>query len=222
MKAVPPISDPNVYSVLVLPETVLFPKVTMTVALIEEREHLLVEDLVAGLTPGREVPPRLVFSLCQWDSQYAEKLLPNPIATLAELTDWELGGAYERRIELKGIERVELGKIVQQDPFVRARVEPLGSPGWSRPTRGKSLSQATEALRKQAQNLAFGKDEPAAKFLLNTLEWITDPGVLADYVAHHLVSDWYLKQEILEMVDPAERVQALLEVLGTGKDRLAR
>ena len=222
MKAAPPTTDPNVYSVLVLPETVLFPKVTMTVALIEEREHLLIEDLVTGLTPGREANPRLVFSLCQWDSQYAEKLLPNPIATLAELTDWELGGAYERRIELKGIERVELGKTVQQDPFIRARVEPLGSPGWSRPTRGKALKEATASLRQRAQNQAFARDEPAARILLNTLEWITDPGTLADYIAHHLVSDWYLKQEILEMIDPAERVQALLEVLGSGKDRLAR
>ena len=210
------------YAVLVLPETVLFPKVTMTVALVEEREHILLEDLVAGYGGSGSAPPRLVVSLSQWDSQYAEKPQPNPIATLAELTDWEHGGAYERRVELKGLERVELGKFIQSDPYIKARVEPLGTPGWSRPARGKSLTQAADQLRQRAQNMAFGRDGERTRAMLNTLEWITDAGVLADYVAHHLVTDWYLKQEILEMTDPAERVQALLEVLGTGRDRMAR
>lgn len=217
-----PQTEPSIYPILVLPETVLFPRVTMPVVLIEERELILFESVVAGLVPGSEERSRLVLSLSQWDSQYSERPQPNPISTLAEVTDWEQGGAYERRVELRGIERVEIGKVEQREPFIRARVERLGGRAWSRPTQGKSLDQAAQTLRQRAQDMAFQRDEQHARLLLNTLEWITDPGVLADYVAHHLVTDWYLKQEMLEMVDPAERIAALLDVLGSGRERVVR
>ncbi|MEW6778274.1 MAG: LON peptidase substrate-binding domain-containing protein, partial [Bdellovibrionota bacterium] len=80
----PPAGDAPVFPVLVLPEVVLFPRVTMPVYLFEEREMALLEDLLKKKGPSRQGRPLLVVSLCQWDSPYPQEARPQPVGTLAE------------------------------------------------------------------------------------------------------------------------------------------
>ncbi len=197
--------------VLVLPETVLFPRITMPLLLYEERELALLDALQAKTPQGQN--PRLVLSMCQWDSPYPQEARPNPVGTLCEILEADKEGP-ERNILVRGLERIQLTETLQSEPYLLARAEPLSPGQWNRPAAGPRLSQLVEQLRERAQSMAFGGENPRGREILNTIQWIEDPGVLADYVAHYLVHDWYLKQEILEVTDPAERVQTVLEVLG--------
>ena len=200
--------------VLVLPEMVLFPRMTMSLALYEERELAILEDLIAAARgPER---PRFVFSLSQWDAPYPLEVRPNPVGTLTELVRWDEGASPERKILIRGLERVQISKITRQDPYMKATIEPLERGGWTAPSGGASQEEHLSILRRQAQQIAFSREGTGLGSVLNTLEWIKEAGALADYIAQHLLADSYLKQEILEMTDPAERIRTLLDVLRAG------
>lgn len=213
----PPKNPAKTLSVLVLPQTVLFPRLSLSMFLFEDREVALLEDLVHPAhaeSSARGGGEELVVSLCQWDSPYPQEARPNPVGCRAELVRWERQD-IDYRIWVRGIERVQIGAAHKSDPFLVAAIEPLGAPAaWRRPRSVRHTRDLVAQVRTRAQEMAFSREEPQARELLNTLEWLDDPGALADYAAHHFVGDWYLKQELLEMVDPVERLEALLDVIG--------
>ncbi|MEW6777639.1 MAG: LON peptidase substrate-binding domain-containing protein, partial [Bdellovibrionota bacterium] len=120
----------------------------------------------------------------------------------------------ERRVVVRGLERVQLSESVRTEPYLLARIEPLTHEPWRAPRAGRDLKSDLQALRERAELLAFRKDDAGSRQVLNTLQWIDDPGALADYVAHHFVTDWYVRQEVLEITDPAERLRTVLDALG--------
>ena len=115
------------------------------------------------------------------------------------------------RVLIEGKSRAEYTEIIEGNDFLRARVliknvivtENGGVKG--------------EALRREAiaafENLIklLPKMSPE---IIASVGAITDPGVLADFIASNVLFDYRDKQRVLEETDPFKRLEVLVELLG--------
>lgn len=116
------------------------------------------------------------------------------------------------RALVEGLTRVRITKFVQDEPFLKARVEEVAE----RTERRKEKSVELEALMSNAANqferaAQLGKPIPS-EVIVAALN-IDDPGRLADFIAFHISLKTAERQEILEAEDPAERLEKVTHYL---------
>lgn len=102
----------------------------------------------------------------------------------------------------QGQRRVEIVEFIQWDPYIRVKVRPVREPdNWLPQT--EALMRAVLALFEKMVDLNHNLPEDAYTFALN----IDEPGWLSDFVAATLTLSLADRQEILEIFDPATRLQ---------------
>lgn len=109
---------------------------------------------------------------------------------------------------VEGKKRFKLIEIMQEEPFILARVEFLEDI--------KREGMEVEALMKTVVNQfekAAELGKPIPREVIVAAINIDDPGRLADFVAFHLNLKTAERQEILEAVDPYERLVKVSEFL---------
>ncbi len=116
------------------------------------------------------------------------------------------------RLVVQGLRRFRLVELVQETPFLRARIESLPDEAGPAPTL------ELEALARSATSL-FQKVVSLSPTLPDELAQVATaaegPGALADLIAASLPSlPTALKQELLETVDVSQRLQKLVSALG--------
>jgi len=121
-------------------------------------------------------------------------------------------------ILVQGQRRVRIAEILQEQPYFRARVEPLYE---EEPKEEEAL--ATEALMRAALALfekvvKFSRNLPDDAYVAAMN--IDDPGALADFVASTIQLPVEKRQSILEAVPPIERLQKLSILLAKELDVL--
>jgi ATP-dependent Lon protease len=108
----------------------------------------------------------------------------------------------------QGLARVRIKEMVQETPYMRARIQKLEEPTVD--------SEEVKALMRNAAN-TFLKIVDSSEQLPDELKIvisnIEDPGRLADLIATNLALEVTVKQEILETIDPAERLKKLSKIL---------
>lgn len=116
------------------------------------------------------------------------------------------------RVLIEGKSRAEYTEIIEGDEFLRARVliknvlvtENGGIKG--------------EALRREAIAAFENHIKLLPKMspeIVASVGAITDPGVLADFIASNVLFDYRDKQRVLEEIDPFRRLETLVELLGS-------
>ena len=116
------------------------------------------------------------------------------------------------RVLIEGKSRAEYTEIIEGDDFLRARVliknvlvtENGGIKG--------------EALRREAIAAFENHIKLLPKMspeIVASVGAITDPGVLADFIASNVLFDYRDKQRVLEEIDPFRRLETLVELLGS-------
>jgi ATP-dependent Lon protease len=115
------------------------------------------------------------------------------------------------KILVQGISKASIKETLQTTPYFLVRVENIKDPFIT------EITLETEALmrnvREQLERIvSYGKF--ISPDLMFVLESVDDPGRLADLVASNLDLTVEKAQEILEILDPFERLKALNEVLG--------
>lgn len=109
------------------------------------------------------------------------------------------------RVMLEGKERVRVVEWLQTEPYFQVRIERLPIAPISA-LEAEALMRSVMAQFEQIANT--GKNIPPE--VVVTLLNIEEPGSMADHVAWHLPSLWVeTKQELLEILDPQERLQKL-------------
>jgi ATP-dependent Lon protease len=104
----------------------------------------------------------------------------------------------------QGQRRVEIVEFVQWDPYIRVKVRPVHETNdWQPQT--EQLMRAVLALFEKMVELHHNLPEDAYTFALN----IDEPGWLSDFVAATLTLSLAERQEILEIFDPATRLQKI-------------
>ena len=121
-------------------------------------------------------------------------------------------------ILVQGQRRVRIAEIIQEQPYFRARVEPLYE---EEPPEEDAL--ATEALMRAALALfekvvKFSRNLPDDAYVAAMN--IEDPGALADFVASTIQLPVEKRQSILEAIPPLERLQKLSILLAKELDVL--
>ncbi|RMG95989.1 MAG: endopeptidase La [Chloroflexi bacterium] len=116
---------------------------------------------------------------------------------------------------VQGRQRVEILEFTQWDPYIRVRARRIFEPAdWDRST--EALMRAVRTLFEKICTLNRSMPEDAFTFALN----IDEPGWLADFITSTLYAPLKMKQEILETIDPAERLQKLSVHLAKELDML--
>src|SRR5512143_2261201 len=115
------------------------------------------------------------------------------------------------KILVQGLSKASIKEILQTTPYLHVRVENIKDPFLT------EITLETEALmrnvREQLERISsYGK--LLSPDLMFVLESVDDPGRLADLVASNLDLTVEKAQEILEILDPIQRLKALNELLG--------
>ncbi len=104
----------------------------------------------------------------------------------------------------QGRRRIEILGFTQWDPYIRVRariVEEIGS--WQPNT--EALMRAVLALFEKVVDLNYNLPEETYTYALN----LDEPGWLADFIASTLPVPVSTRQEVLEILDPHERLQTI-------------
>lgn len=102
----------------------------------------------------------------------------------------------------QGRRRIEIVEFTQWTPYIRVRARRIPEPlEWDRTT--EALMRAVITLFEKVVSLNRNLPEDAYTFAIN----IEEPGWLADFVSSTLTTELGVKQDILETVDPAVRLQ---------------
>ncbi len=115
------------------------------------------------------------------------------------------------KILVQGLSKASVKEILQTTPYLLVKVENIKDPFIT------EITLETEALmrnvREQLERIvSYGK--LLSPDLMFILESVDDPGRLADLVASNLDLTVERAQEILEILDPIERLKTLNELLG--------
>ena len=104
----------------------------------------------------------------------------------------------------QGRRRVQLLEFTQIEPYIRAKARVIEElPDWQDNT--EALMRAVITLFEKVVTLNRNIPEDAYTYALN----INEPGWLADFVASTLMVPLETRQDILETLDPTERLQKL-------------
>jgi len=115
------------------------------------------------------------------------------------------------KVLVQGLSKASMKEVLRTKPHLLVRVEIMKDPFIT------EITLETEALmrsiREQLERIvSYGKlVSPDLMFILDSVD---DPGRLADLVASNLDLTVEKAQEILEIIDPIDRLKALNEVLG--------
>lgn len=103
---------------------------------------------------------------------------------------------------VEGNQRFRILEYVQTDPFMLVRIEPIEE----RPANDVETQALMRALVNDFERAAeLGK--PVPQEVIVAASAIEEPGRLADFIAFHLSLKTEEKQEILEAIDPKERLE---------------
>jgi ATP-dependent Lon protease len=196
---------PDVLGILPLRGTVVFPQAVTPLAVGRPGSVRLVQDALQG---SRIVGAVMQRDQAAEDPRAAElhsigtvilihKALKQPDGTL--------------RLIVQGLTRFRVADVVQEAPFIRARIDRLGDEAYSTATlEVEALARTASRLFQQVVSLSSNLPDELA----NVLGAAEGPGAVADLIAGSLPTlPTALRQELLETIGLAERLQKLVAAL---------
>ena len=121
MQDVRSVSASNEVPVFPLPNVVFFPRVVLPLHVFEPRYRELVNDAVAG-------EGLIAISLLEegFEENYEGSPPFHPIGTVGRIEELDTLADGRMLLRLIGLQRVELNKVVQERPYRRVQIRPLG------------------------------------------------------------------------------------------------
>ncbi len=188
---------PNELPVLPLREFVVFPYMVLPLFLFREESIAAVEDALAG--------DRLILLAAQRDPELED---PGPedlhkIGTVAMVM--RILRLPDGRVKalVQGLSKAEIQSFVENEPAHWARVKALPEP--DAPEQTVETEALMRAVRVRVEELLPFKNLPPE--VLTITANVDDPGRLADLVASNLRLRLADAQDVLEALDPMERLE---------------
>jgi len=195
---------PDVLAILPLRGTVLFPQAVVPLGAGRPSSVRLIEEAMqAG---------RLVGAVMQRDPNQdapdADGL--HTVGTVALIHKAMKQPDGSLRLIVQGLGRFRLLEILEREPFLRARVEPIAEPEAAADLETEALTRSVRSLFEKVVSLAPGLPDE----LITVATSAETPGALSDLIAATLPTlANELKQELLETVDVRSRLQKLVGAL---------
>jgi len=198
-------SIPETLPLLPVRDIVVFPYMVLPLFVTREKSVKSLEEALAN--------DRLIFLVAQKtlnDDDPSVKDLYH-IGTVAMIMRMLKLPDGKTKILVQGLSKAALKETLQTTPYHRVKVENIKDPFLT------EITLETEALmrnvREQLERItSYGK--MLSPDLMFILEGVDDPGRLADLVASNLDLTVEKAQEVLELLDPIQRLKAINEILG--------
>src|SRR6059036_27250 len=196
---------PDVVGILPLRGTVLFPQAVVPLGAGRASSVRLIEEAVQG--------GRLVGAVMQKDPKEdaprADGLHPVGTMTVIHKALKQPDGTL--RLVAQGIGRFRLVEIIQTQPYLKARIEPLEEQVPSQDLELEALVRSVKSLFAKIVSLSPTLPDE----LIAVLENLDDAGAIADMIAASFPAlPIALRQELLETVNVRERLSKLAAALG--------
>src|SRR3989442_4298834 len=195
---------PDVLGILPLRGTVIFPQAVMPLAVGRPASVRLIQEALQG--------SRIIGTVMQRDTSEdaprAQGLHTIGTATVIEKALKQPDGTL--RLVVQGLARFRITDVVQETPFLRARIQRLTDEGPSATLDAEALARTASGLFQKVVALSPTLPDELA----NVLGAAEGPGALADLIAGSLPTlPTALRQELLETMGVAERLQRLVAAL---------
>ncbi|MBF0359744.1 MAG: endopeptidase La [Oligoflexia bacterium] len=115
------------------------------------------------------------------------------------------------KILIQGLSKVKIGEFKQSEPHFKVRMEKIENPAVKSSVDVAVLALIRNAKEQLEKIISHGKI--LSPDILMILEDIEDPGRLADLIASNLNLKVSEAQEILETIDPVERLHRINQIL---------
>jgi ATP-dependent Lon protease len=188
------------------------------------RSAVVFPNAVAPLAAGRRSSVQLIEEAVQHGRLIAAVMQRNPADEAPQREDLHEFGTLAMihrvlkqpdgtlRLVVQGLSRLRVIEIVETEPYLRARIEPLveAVPG-PHDLEAEALMRSATSLFQRVVSLSPTLPDELATVVTNTLRG----GALADIIASSLPTlPLALKQELLETISVKERLQKLVAALG--------
>jgi ATP-dependent Lon protease len=197
----PPL-PPDAVPIVALRNVVLFPGIVLPVTLGREESIAAAQEAVRT---GRKV------GLLLQRDPLEEKPTPTDlyeVGVLATVVRYVTAPDGAHHLVCQGESRFHLLQVVQETPFLAARIETLAEPA----ADGAAIEARMDFLKQQAvEGLSLLPQLP--RELARTIHGIDSPGQLADLIVSFMDVKAQEKQELLETVDLKERLDRVARLL---------
>jgi ATP-dependent Lon protease len=195
---------PDVLAILPLRGTVIFPQAVMPLAVGRPASVRLIQEALQG--------SRIIGAVMQRDPSEDAPRAPGlhtiGTATVIEKALKQPDGTV--RLVVQGLARFRITDVVQETPFLRARIQRLTDEAPSATLEVEALARTASGLFQKVVALSPTLPDELA----NVLGAAEGPGALADLIAGSLPTlPTALRQELLETMGVAERLQRLVAAL---------
>ena len=197
---------PEILSLLPVRDAVAFPGAVIPLAIGRDKSRRLLDEVMpADKTLGVITQKNESVE----DPQASDLYSMGTVAVVVKMLRHPEG---QQNIVVHGLMRFRILEVVQTEPYLKARVEPLADAAPDKPTPEflmlvQSVRQAAQRMIELSPNIP---DE--ANGILNEIE---SPGALADFLAANLNESVVEKQSLLEEVEVTKRLVRVREKLAT-------
>jgi ATP-dependent Lon protease len=202
---------PDILAILPLRGTVLLPHAVLPLGAGRSSSIQLIEDAVQS--------GRVIGAVMQRDPQQDAPDLAglHPVGTVTVIHKAVKQPDGNLRLIVQGLGRFRLREIVEREPFLRARVDPIEEPAPASDVELEALVRSVRSLFEKVVSLSPALPDE----LITVVGNAESAGTLADLIAATLPTlGNELKQELLETIDARLRLQKLATALAKEADVL--
>ncbi len=192
------------YPLVPLKNTVVFPRTRVTLTIGREKSIRAVEEALAN---DRQFVAATQLK-AELDDPQPDDI--HPSATLVDIISFQRQ-VQENTIQLvvEGARRVKIVQYGETEPFLKAEVHKPVEPTPSGPQAEALVRHAISLFEKYAQlNRRFSNED------ITSVISLKNPARLADVLSAHVVSEHTTQLDLLETLDPLDRLEKICVVLG--------
>jgi ATP-dependent Lon protease len=197
----PPVPD-DALIIVPMRGTVLFPQNVSPLVIGRKPSIAAVQQAVRS-----EKPVGLIMQLRDLDEEPGPGDL-HTVGTVAEILRYLTAPDGSHHVVCQGVQRFRVKEFLQGYPFLVARIEPYEEPEVS----SKDVEARVITLKQKALEV-LEQTRQAPVELVNAIQSIAAPAMLADLIASYLISKPEEKQELLSLFNIQERIDRTLELL---------
>ncbi len=196
---------PSELSILPIKNTVLFPGVVIPITVGRKRSIRLVKKAYEG--------NRLIGVIAQKNRKDEEPAITDlhKVGTVAKILKMLVLPDGNTTIIIQGKKRYKIESIIQEEPFLKAKVQYLTDKNILKVKSKQSLALVQSLKDAATRILTLNPDIPQEAQM--ALDNISNPSFLTHFLSSNLNVDVKDKQKLLEMNDGKKRAEVLLQYL---------
>ncbi|WP_207229252.1 endopeptidase La [Ktedonosporobacter rubrisoli] len=194
----------STYPLVALKSIVAFPHNRHALAIAREKTVRAIEEAMMR-------PDRTLVAVTQRNADIDD---PEPkdlysVGTLVEVTTMHRQQDGSLQVLVRGISRAQIEEYPELEPFMQVRISTPVEPQPKGSMADAVVRHATNLFERYAQlNRRFSAED------INSIITLKNATRLSDTLAAHLVTDMEQQQDLLETLDPLERLEKICVIMG--------